>query len=457
MLQNLQPNILKAHVRDSLHLLFLSFGDQTEGRQLLTDLMPMVKSAHTHLQEVKAFKENGTPGTPYVGVGISQAGYAALGIATTPADSSFRRGMRDPASKQDLADPPVSVWEQPYRTELHAVVLVGDRSDAAASVTYEAVLALLPASVTVVGEETGSSQTNGNGDGIEHFGYVDGRSQPLFLTEDVEAERRSADGVNAWNPEFALDRVLVPDPAAPDPSLHFGSYFVFRKLEQNVRRFKQAEQDLADALGLVGDDRERAGAMIVGRFEDGTPVTSQRAEGAHHPVPNDFTYGSDPDGAKCPFHAHIRKTNPRGSGGFQLPADERLHLMARRGQTYGTRLDDPTDGSVPPSGRPTGGVGLLFMAFNANINIQDDFSRSQFDFTQAIWADNPGFPAAPQPPGLDPVIGQGPRLAPTYVTQWGADPAAAGATATVTAPAQAVRMLGGEYFFMPSLATLASL
>jgi hypothetical protein len=42
---------------------------------------------------------------------------------------------------------------------------------------------------------------------------------------------------------------------------------VFRKLEQNVRRFKQVEEDPADALELTGDDRERAGAMIVGRFE----------------------------------------------------------------------------------------------------------------------------------------------------------------------------------------------
>jgi hypothetical protein len=195
--------------------------------------------------------------------------------------------------------------------------------------------------------------------------------------------------------------------------------------------------------------------MLVGRFEDGTPLTLQNDEGTHHPVMNNFTYNSDIQGAKCPFQAHIRKTNPRGSGQFQPAADERLHLMARRGQTYGQRLDDPNDDSVPPAGRPTGGVGLLFMAFNANINIQDNFALSQFDFTQSAWADNAGFPGVPAgaaAPGLDPVIGQGTRPSQTYVNEW-----AGSATTQVTAVPQAVHMRGGEYFFMPSLAFLRSL
>lgn len=355
MLEELQPNIVRGHVRDTLSVLFLEFGNQADARAFLVGLVPLMKSALTHLNEVKQFKAQRIPGTPYVGVGLSNNGYAALGIAATPQDSSFQRGMKDPASKQDLADPPVSLWEAPYRQDIHAVVLIGDSNDAATSTRLEEVLALLPSSVTVIGEETGLSLRNDNGDGIEHFGYIDGRSQPLFLIEDINNERDGSDGINVWDPTFALDRVLVPDPAAPDPTVHFGSYFIFRKLEQNVRRFKQAEQTLADALGLSDDDRERAGAMLVGRFEDGTPLTLQNGEGTHHPVMNNFTYDSDmPDARKCPFQAHIRKTNPRGSGLFQPPAAERLHLMARRGQTYGQRLDDPNDDSVPPRAGPPG-------------------------------------------------------------------------------------------------------
>jgi Dyp-type peroxidase family len=455
LLAELQPNILRGHVRDHLSVLFLRFTDQAEGRAFLVAVAGLMKSAATHLEEISRFRETGQAGTPYVGVGLTRGGYDALGVTTRPADSAFARGMKDPATRTILADPPVSTWEEPYRQDIHAVVLIGDADDGATEARREAVLALVPNSVTVLGEETGLSQTNENGDGIEHFGYVDGRSQPLFLTEDIETERDTTDGTNTWDPAFALDRVLVPDPAAPDPGVHFGSYFVFRKLEQNVRRFKQAELDLADRLELTGEDRERAGAMIVGRFEDGTPLTLQKEEGAHNTVMNNFTYDSDVNGAKCPFHAHIRKTNPRGSGGFEPPEKERLHLMARRGQTYGERLDDPSDGSVPPSGRPSGGVGLLFMAFNANLSLDDDPSRSQFEFTQNLWADNPGFPRTPEgsaAPQLDPIIGQGPREDPTYINQW-----AGSVDTTVPSIPQAVHMHGGEYFFMPSLAFLRGL
>ncbi|MGH3887612.1 MAG: peroxidase, partial [Pseudonocardiaceae bacterium] len=227
--------------------------------------------------------------------------------------------MTDPASRQALGDPPLSVWEAPYRQAtpelvIHAVVLIGDASDAPVSARREEILALLPDTATVLGEETGLTLRNADGDGIEHFGYIDGRSQPLFLTEDLDAEREGTDGTHVWDPAAPLEQVLVADPGAPDPTRHFGSYFIFRKLEQNVRRFLQAEQDLADALGLSGADRDLAGAMLVGRFRDGTPLTLQRAGGAHQPIMNNFSYDSDPQGAKCPFQAHIRKTNPRGSG-----------------------------------------------------------------------------------------------------------------------------------------------
>ncbi|SEP52828.1 Dyp-type peroxidase [Amycolatopsis saalfeldensis] len=449
MLDELQPNILKAHARDHLSVLFLRFGenrkDAAAAKGFLAALAnQQMKSAKTQLQEISAFKAAGTGGTPYVGVGLTAAGYHALGVKQVPQDESFLRGMRDPATRQKLADPPRSTFDPGYHGEIHAVVLIGDAADGAMTARRNEVLALLPDSVTVLAEEAGLGRTNSRGEGIEHFGYVDGRSQPLFLAEDVDAEKNSTDGINVWDPSAPLSQVLVADVAAPDPAVHFGSYFVFRKLEQNVRRFKQAELDLAGALGLTGDDRERAGAMIIGRFEDGTPLTTQREDGAESPVSNNFTYDSDLAAAKCPFQAHIRKTNPRGSGGFEEPADERLHLMARRGVPYGERADDP-NADVPPAQRPSGGVGLLFMAFNSALG-------NQFEFTQATWADNPGFPKAPVKPGLDPVIGQGPRESSEYVPGWGG-------TTTVTAPPvpQAVTCKGGDYFFMPSLAFLRSL
>lgn len=453
MLDSLQPNILKGHVREFLTVLFLRFDQAASGRRFLRRLTlgakPLIKSARTHLAEVRAFKTLGRKGTSYVGVGLTAPGYTAIGIpqARQPANSRFRAGMKS----AQLGDPPSATWDLHYRTAIHAVVLVGDQDRPAHDVALAKVLALIGPGVVELGRETGRGQHNRNGDGIEHFGYVDGRSQPLFLQEDVTDEKLRQDGATNWDPAFAPSRAIVPDPAAPDIAHDFGSYFVFRKLEQNVKAFKQEERRLAARLGLAGAAAERAGAMLVGRFQDGTPLAVQSDEGSHHPVQNDFTYDSDTDGGKCPHFAHIRKVNPRGTGGFETHPDERLHIMARRGQTYGTRTDGLNDGSLV--NKPTSGVGLLFMAFNAVI-------EEQFEFAQTVWANNPGFPRIPagrMPPGLDPLIGQGQRPAVDCPVKWGANFGIATEHKATASVPQTVTMKGGEYFFMPSIPFLRSL
>lgn len=453
MLKDLQANILKGHVRDCLDILFLKFKDPEDAKALLHELAELMKSAWVHLNEVETFKQGGKPGSPYVGLGLSRKGYDALGVEGNrrPKDEAFKAGMQARATLKDDLDQ----WEPDYRKDIHAVVLVGDANCGPQKVRFKKVKKLIAAhpGVAVVLCQTGLGRHNANGDGIEHFGYVDGRSQPLFLREDILEERFAQDGVGAWDPRFPLDRVIVSDVGAPDPKTAFGSYFVFRKLEQDVRAFKKGESQLAEDLGLKGDDRERAGAMIIGRFEDGTPVAMQKSDGAHNPVPNNFNYDSDGEGGKCPFFGHIRKLNPRGSGKVGMPEDERKHIMARRGQTYGDRSDDPNDGET--ENKPTGDVGLLFMAFNVDI-------KEQFEFAQASWANNEAFPGVPNgaaAPGVDLVIGQLPasqeRSDIEAPPAWSARRTSAG-DGYVAAPAvpQTVTMRGGEYFFMPSLSFL---
>ncbi len=457
MLDELQPNILKGHVRDVLTALFLKFDTPVGARTFLKSLVapakgtPPMKSARAHLDEAKAFVASKKAGTPYIGVGITAAGYAVLGVAKSkqPSDPLFQAGMQ----KSSLADPAPSTWDKPFKKDLHAIVIVADAAKGPHNAALAAVRALIAAAsgVTEIGHQEGKGQKNKHKEGIEHFGYVDGRSQPLFLTEDIRNEMLTSDGTSNWDPGFAPNRAILPDPAAPNPTHHFGSYFVFRKLEQNVRLFKAEEEKLAERLKLIGKDKERAGALIVGRFEDGTPATMQSADGTHSPVPNNFNYDSDPDGAKCPHFAHIRKVNPRGSGGFEPAAAERLHIMPRRGQTYGKRKDKLNDGRI--DNKPEGEVGLLFMCFNVNL-------AEQFEFAQKIWANNASFPAVPPgraAPGLDLVIGQGKRPPIECPVTWGADPATAGALKTTSPLPQAVTMKGGEYFFMPSLAFLRAL
>ena len=331
MLENLQPNILKGHTRDFLAILFLKFSDAKGGRAFLKDLASLSKSAKQHLAEVQAFKDAATPGTPYVGIGLTAAGYGALGVAKVPGDASFRAGMQATAG---LNDPPSKTWEAAFQKEddLHAIVLIGDMAMETKAAMHDQVSKRISAAkgVVVLGSQDGIGQHNKNGEGIEHFGYVDGRSQPLFFLEDIADQENSTDGVSNWDAAFPLGQAIVADAAAPNPKVHFGSYFVYRKLEQNVRLFKASELKFAKDAKIKDD--ERAGAMLVGRFEDGTPVTMQFEDGVESPVPNNFNYGSDKSGSKCPFLGHIRKTNPRGSGGFgQSEQQERKHLMARRG------------------------------------------------------------------------------------------------------------------------------
>jgi Dyp-type peroxidase family len=283
--------------------------------------------------------------------------------------------------------------------------------------------------------QEGRAYKNGDGEGIEHFGYVDGRSQPLMMKSDIDRES-GAGGIVNHDPSAPLSQFILADPLGGDG---FGSFFVFRKLEQDVAGFKAAERHLSGTLSLVGDDRERAGAQIVGRFEDGTPLTTGNAE-AGVPVRNDFNYSADGNASRCPFQGHIRKTHPRGSSPGGLAFDNTVQ-MARRGITYGHRLQDPDSKELID--QPNDGVGLLFMSYQSSI-------ESQFHFMQTKWANNEGFPSAGV--GIDPVIGQvgtaGQSWFPTF-----------GSTASPQSEHVGgfVKLKGGDYFFAPSIGGLQSL
>jgi deferrochelatase/peroxidase EfeB len=158
------------------------------------------------------------------------------------------------------------------------------------------------------------------------------------------------------------------------------------------------------------------------------------------PVANDFDYSADANGGKCPFHAHIRKSNPRGSSPGGLAFDKSVQ-MARRGITYGARLQDPDTKELVD--QPNDGVGLLFMSYQASI-------EQQFHFMQTAWVNNENFPKANI--GVDPIIGQRGALGQHWPPTYGSD---AGAIQKLFSGF--VTLKGGEYFFAPSIAGLRKL
>lgn len=460
MLQNLQANILKPHGRDFARHIFLKFiGTPSEvKRWIKQQVAPQVTSAKQQFDA--SAKRNLAPAGSFdgglsVGFFLSARGYAFLGFETSGfASESFRKGMKDQhdgvfakALDLDNEDPPVDRWEPQFRQEIHALVTLSD--DTLSRVEGAALeLRQSAASVAeVLGIEEGNVLRR-QSEPVEHFGYFDGISQPLFTKQDVDANRERNPKTDAWNPSARLSLVLVDDPLTHAPDA-FGSYLVYRKLSQNVPRFVETVTKLAQSLGANAD---LAGAYTVGRFKDGTPVALAEHGASALSKDNDFNYDKDSDGVRCPVHAHIRKVNPRGTTPLTSLTSEKRRRIARRGIPYGLPVTGVAD-NLPSNDASDAQRGLLFMCFQANI-------EDQFEFIQRTWVDNKHFPTSVLTNGLlhkdtgdDPLIGQDRDEAQRWPKQWG-DKQRGKKAINFDA---AVSLEGGEYLFAPSLPFLASL
>jgi Dyp-type peroxidase family len=383
-------------------------------------------------------------GQLFLSVALSAAGYKALGIEDAmPNDRAFTDGMRvhGPVT---LFDPDVSTWDGIFQKEIHAMLIIAHDTDAVTRTYQKLVLSSLPDGVSEIGAEVGAAISNPAGHRIEHFGYADGVSSPVFFRQDLEGHTTAN-----WNPLSGARLVLAKCPAGDENS--FGSYLVFRKLEQNVKRYAEIEREFHEALRKVGAKMSvaDAGAQIIGRRKDGTSLMVDPGVPSGEPISNDFDYVHDPAGTQCPFGSHTRKLNPRGGTSPSNPgwSVERERFVVRRGITYGQRKDDAWDERVAPKDRPEGGVGLLFICYQASI--QDQFEKLQME-----WANNGWFPR--DPPafyGVDALIGQRKMPDPGQVPTW---PASNGQSIKFSID-ECVKLKGGEYFFTPSLRFFRSL
>ena len=206
----------------------------------------------------------------------------------------------------------------------------------------------------------------------------------------------------------------IPDPESvftPEPGAAggFGCYAVFGKFAQHVEKFRQTAKAIeaaarAEGLALTA---EQAGALAIGRQRDGTPLAPLGSDGI-----NDFTFKGVP-ASTCPFHAHIRATNSRD--GFQA------FELIRRGMPYPAR-----DGCDP---------GLLFLSFQ----------RSLMDFIGMFYRAHLKF---------DPILTQSsqPGPFPSGGQPWPTDGEA------INYPMRDLTtLLGGEYFYIPSMIFLSNL
>jgi Dyp-type peroxidase family len=274
----------------------------------------------------------------------------------------------------------------------------------------------------------------------EHFGYADGFSQPAI--EGSRFADHPGAGAPAkhgeWRPiragEFILgypdEQGALPAAPAPDALSRNGSYVVYRKLRQDVARFRR---QLREAAALYPGGEELLAAKLVGRWRDGTPLDASPAREdpalvADRSRNNAFDYARDPEGLRCPIGSHIRRMNPR----LSMPFDGKLvnrHRLIRRGITYGEPL---------PEGAEDDGQdrGVIFMTVQASL-------ARQFEFVQAQWA-NTGNPFRVGD-DQDPLIGPQDTEGPPKMTVPGRPPFFVGPLSRV------VTVRGGGYYFAPGI------
>ena len=331
-----------------------------------------------------------------------------------------------------------------------------------------------------------------NLDGDEPFRFADGISQPQIDWEQ-QLERPCTQlgytNVVALG-EFLLgyrneygqitDRPLLESdadaagllsaedaPAKKDLARN-GTYLVMRQLEQDVRGLWKF---LYDQAGGNVADAEQLGAKMVGRTRGGDPLVPIQTEpipgtDPHTVTQNQFTYDGDPLGARCPFGAHIRRTNPRNSDfpkrslgvaqkliimlgfgpkGFydDLTSSVRFHRILRRGREYGSELL-PEDSlqPAPPNELPRG---LHFICLNANIS-------RQFEFLQNAWVANTKFSGVTGE--SDPLLGNRESMPGCPVTGNFTVPGDGTLRRRLSGLPQFVTVRGGAYFFLPSLRAL---
>ncbi|MBI2512033.1 MAG: Dyp-type peroxidase [Opitutae bacterium] len=392
-LSAIQGNILKPHGRMQVRLVFFAgLSTREQARALLAEALRSgrVTSAWQQREQADLRKAGGGQAFFY-GVMLTKEFFWATASADFPPEGTdaFRTGAYSRA-----ADP--SKWDQPYRQHPQGLWLVAhDETDQLKDEVARVEKMLRkhgakilrrprPASGAAPDPKPGTEagfrwHDAGERDAMrEPFGFRDGLSDSAFLQPQPAAPRHV---------QIGLAQLLIGDGAHAG-----GSFFVLQKLDQNVAAFRRFEGEIAKkftALGRPLPARE-AGALLVGRERDGQPLVDGVAAGS-----NAFDFDGDATAARCPFHAHIRKANPRTT---TLPNEGLLERQfARRSAIYDERGQLPAHAApdYPEGAAIAGDVGLLFMGYMRDV-------QSQFEHMRRTWFEDDNFPFANSTP--DPVL-----------------------------------------------------
>jgi len=443
-LADIQGDILRAYGNryGRTSYVLVGVGDAAGARQWLRDRVERVTTAVPW--------HGGRPQSTF-NVALTRAGLAALGVSDAKIQSfsdEFVEGMA--ARAQDIGDLDASApanWDPGLGTgEAHMLVTINAQST---SILEDALSELhggleAAAGLSIVAEVHAELLKGAR----EHFGFADGFSQPAI--EGVSDDKAPGEGVplaNGWRALAAGEFILGYEdeesrvdpkrrlPSAPDDPLgRNGTYMVWRKLYQDVALFRRTVRE-ASHVYPYGDERKLL-AKVVGRWPNGAPLVTEaggQPKGFDPKAPgaNDFRYGDDPDGLRCPLGAHVRRSNPRDALGFEGKLTFR-HRLIRRGMPYGPPLDHRT---LEDDGQDRG---LVFVCFNASIS-------RQFESVQTQWLNTGNSFHLGE--DSDFIIGG----AHGKMTIQGDPPF------FMSAQESFITMRGGEYLFVPGITALAAI
>jgi Dyp-type peroxidase family len=471
-LDEIQGDILAGMQKNAELFLFFKIIDAARfkvlAREYLVGRLTSGRSVQQRNRIVEQRRRLGEPARePWLGLNLAftKDGMTQLLGANRPRlDPSFERGADHPQTIAALDDPPPAKWVQGFVSDrIDGVFLICGPNPSFVTYHRNILGERLGAAIKPVYSEIGTVRP-GREKGHEHFGFLDGISQPGIrgltrVSRPGVAPNQGLPGQDlVWPGEFVLGYpgqdphdAVGPGPVAPLPApwARDGSYMVFRRLEQRVPEFRAFVAAQAARLGISAD---LLASRMVGRWRSGAPVELAPLDdkawlGSDARRNNDFSYADDPFQRACPYAAHIRKANPRDDVPGQR-AGILTHRVIRTGIPFGPEV-------MPGETATAHSRGLMFVCYQASI-------PRQFEFIQSHWADNPDFVGgkvrpdngAPVTPGFDPVIGQAEGGNPRFMDEPAPNYPAGNRRTTLELPQQFVVLTAAAYFFTPSLTAL---
>ncbi|RCJ30326.1 hypothetical protein A6769_33850 [Nostoc punctiforme NIES-2108] len=507
ILKDLQGGIIKSYGRNYSLYIFIQFDNEKakDVKQWIQDQAKNITSTSKQLKHTETYKKMRQQDPSFSGelcknFFLSYQGYKTLGFdPTNPKpddqgnkkskldDSDFKGGMKCDweTTYRPTDNTPTDYWYNPPenwdigKVHIDALILLAHNCLEYLKKEANSIIDKCEEFGKVVACEAGYILKDSNDKtkslSIGPFGFADSISQPLFLKKDYDNYCKNQN-IEQWDPKASLNLVLAKDPFGEPYS--YGSYCVWQKLETCLERFEQKVGELANCLK---SDRERASALVIGRFKDGTPLDlsdlPNQNDGSS--IANSFNYADDFHGSKCPIQAHIRKVNPRkdkteqNKDQTEVEESRRTNSrIVRAGRIYFdnsnalqtsnmsqlclNKLDYLNEVSKQSLEKNIASIsGLLFVCFQKSIH-------GQFQKLQQDWADDRNFPKNQDSIYLDPVIGHpvtkrllDPLKEQKWPPKWNSGDSEDDFTPYLFY--NCVRNKGGEFFFAPSISFLENI